>query len=357
MLRAMHDKTKFSTAEAGAKGGKARAKSLSATKRREIAKKAAAARWPILKATHGDADHPLTLGGVTIPCYVLEDGTRVLSQRGMMAGLGITPGTTRSGADRLTSFTAGKGISAFVNSDLRPLIENPIKFTTGGVAAFGYPATLLADLCDAVLAARKAGALQKQQEHIASQAEILVRGFARVGIIALVDEATGFQEARERDALAKILEAFVAKELQKWVRTFPAEYYKELFRLRGWLFPKLPQDQQKRPVMVGKITNDIIYARLAPGVREELHRATPRDAKGRLKHKLFQRLTNDIGHPKLREHLARVITVMQLSPDWATFMGHMNNLMPVWKDLPLFQFLEDKDDVVTPALPRATTIN
>jgi hypothetical protein len=355
MLTAMQPKT---AAEMGAKGGRARREKLSATRRKEIAKKAAAARWPILKATHGDADHPLKLGGVTIPCYVLEDGTRVLSQRGMMAGLGITPGTTRSGADRLTSFTAGKGISAFVNSDLRPLIENPIKFTTGGVVAFGYPATLLADLCDAVLAARKAGALQKQQEHIASQAEILVRGFARVGIIALVDEATGFQEARERDALAKILEAFVAKELQKWVRTFPAEYYKELFRLRGWTFPKLPQDQQKRPVMVGKITNDIIYARLAPGVREELHSATPRDAKGRLKHKLFQRLTNDVGHPKLREHLARVITVMQLSPDWPTFMGHMNRLMPVWKDLPLFQFLEDKDDVVTtPALPRATTLN
>jgi hypothetical protein len=359
MLGAMQDDTKLTAAEAGAIGGNARAKRLSATTRREIAKKAAKARWegPILKATHGDANHPLSLGGVTIPCYVLEDGTRVLSQRGMMAGLGMTPGTTRSGADRLTSFAGGKGISPFVNAELMALIKNPIKFAAGGSIAFGYPATLLADLCDAVLAARKAGALQKQQEHIATQAEILVRGFARVGIIALVDEATGFQEARERDALAKILEGFVAKELRKWVSTFPAEYYKELFRLRGWTFPKLPKEQQRRPVMVGKITNDIVYARLAPGVREELHRVTPRDAKGRLKHKLFQRLTDDIGHPKLREHLAKVITVMQLSPDWDTFIGHMNRLMPVWKDLPLFQFLEDKDTEVRPALPRATSVS
>jgi hypothetical protein len=54
---------------------------------------------------------------------------------------------------------------------------------------------------------------RKQQEHIAKQAEILVRGFAGVGIIALVDEATGYQQDRARDALSRILEAFIAKEL------------------------------------------------------------------------------------------------------------------------------------------------
>jgi len=87
-----------------------------------------------------------------------------------------------------------------------------------------------------------AGKLHHQQEHIAEQREILVRGFARVGIIALVDEATGYQEDRARDALAKILEAFIAKELRKWISTFPIDYYKELFRLRGWRFPDLPAD-------------------------------------------------------------------------------------------------------------------
>ena len=64
--------------------------------------------------------------------------------------------------------------------------------------------------------------LQKQQEHVAKQAEILVRGFARIGIIALVDEATGYQRDREKDALAKILQAWVAKEIQAWVQTFPS---------------------------------------------------------------------------------------------------------------------------------------
>lgn len=96
---------------------------------------------------------------------------------------------------------------------------NPIRFRapTGGVVATGYDATILPNICDAVLAARDAGALRTDQLHIAKQCEILVRGLARVGIIALVDEATGYQRDRTKDALAKILEAFIDKELQPWV--------------------------------------------------------------------------------------------------------------------------------------------
>jgi hypothetical protein len=125
----------------------------------------------------------------------------------------------------------------------------------GGAPAFGYPATILADICDAVLAARKAGALQQQQLHIAEQCEILVRGFARVGIIALVDEATGYQRDRARDALAKILEAFIAKELQPYLPTFPADYYEQMFRLRGLEYP---HGSVKRPQYFGILTNDVV---------------------------------------------------------------------------------------------------
>src|SRR5262249_45763036 len=143
--------------------------------------------------------------------------------------------------------------------------------TPQGTRALGYEATVLADICDAVLEARKAHALTTKQEHIAVQCEILVRGFARVGIIALVDEATGYQADRARDSLAKILEAFVTKELRKWVKTFPAEFYQELFRLRG-----LPYNGSvKKPQYIGHLTNDLVYSRLAPGVLDELRKLTP----------------------------------------------------------------------------------
>lgn len=327
------------------KGGFARAKALTPEERSVSARIAVEARWrkagkltEVPQATHGSPDRPLRIGNLEIPCYVLADGRRVLVQRGMLSSLDMKQGTAgRGGGDRLTRFVATKAIAPFISNELSDVINNPILFrpTTGGIA-YGYEATVLADLCDVVLASRKAGKLHYQQVHIAEQCEILVRGFARVGIIALVDEATGYQADRARDALAKILEAFVAKELQKWVKTFPADFYQELFRLR-----RIPYDGSvKRPQYIGHLTNDLIYDRLAPGVRQELNRLVPRDEKGRLKNKLFQRLTEDVGHPKLREHLASVITLMRANDDWQPFKKMIDRALPRYGDTPYLPFKE-----------------
>lgn len=324
-------RTKFPKGKA--RGGVARAESMSPEERKEQAEKAARARWgtPVLKATHGSPDHPLRIGKIEIPCYVLEDGTRVLSQRGVIGGLGMKSGSAAGGADRLTSFLSGKSIFPHVSDELMMLINSPIKFKSplGGTPAFGYPATILADICDAVLEARKAGSILKQQEHIAEQCEILVRGFARVGIIALVDEATGYQKDRARDELAKILEAFVAKELQPWVKTFPPEFYEHMFRLRGLPFSG---NGVKRPQYFGHLTNDIIYRRLAPGVWREIKEQAEKNEKGRLKHKLFQKLTPEIGHPKLRDLITSVMTVMKLSDQWGDFKNKLDRVQPAYNE-------------------------
>lgn len=314
-------------------GGNARAASLSPEQRTEIARKAANAKKEIAllpKATHGSPDHPLKIGEIEITCYVLNDGTRVLSQRGMIAGLGMKRGSNPiSGGDRLGILLAAKTIAPFVSAELQAAIENPIRFTHpgGGGAAFGYPATILADICDVLLEARKAGKIHQRQEHIVQQAEILVRGFARVGIIALVDEATGYQKDRAKDALAAILEAFVAKELQPYVRTFPPEYYEQLFRLRNLPYP--PVNAKYRPQYFGVLTNDIVYKRLAPGLLDELKK---QNIKSEKKGKLFQRLTPDAGHPKLREHLASTVTIMKLSSDYPDFISKMNKIHPRYGD-------------------------
>lgn len=274
-------------------------------------------------------------GEIEIPCYVLEDGTRVLSQRGMTAGLGMSQGTAGGDGDRLVSFLRGNRLSPFVSRDLAALIQAPIPFRHpgGGKPALGYPATILADLCDAILSARKAGALQKQQEHIADRCEILLRGFARVGIIALVDEATGYQRDRAKDALARILEAFVAKELRAWVQTFPPEFYEQMFRLRGLDFPETSQVQ--RPRYFGLLTNDIVYKRLAPGVLSELKRVTPRNEDGRPTAKFFQSLTSNIGYPKLKEHLGAVIAYMRISRSWDEFMNLLDQHYPRYGETPM----------------------
>ncbi len=140
-----------------------------------------------------------------------------------------------------------------------------------------------------------------------------------------MDEATGYQDARTKAALAEILEKFIAKELRRWVRTFPADFYKEMYRLRGW---KYSADKRARPALVGLLTNNVVYDRLAPGVKDELHRLTPRDKKGRLKTHLHRRLTEEVGHPKLREHLAAVVALMKASEDWDRFVVSLDRALP-----------------------------
>ena len=153
-----------------------------------------------LKVIAGAPDRPLVIGEIEIPCYVLEGETRVLSQRGLQSsiGLGTGGGTRQIGAPRLAEFLgffARKGIDIH---NLAARLEMPIKFQPpgGGRTAYGYPATLLVDLCNMVLEARKQGALLTRQQRIAERCELLIRGFATVGIIALVDEATGYQAIR-----------------------------------------------------------------------------------------------------------------------------------------------------------------
>lgn len=307
------------------KGGEARAKSLTAHERKAIAQKAALARWnsdiPIAK--YGSSDHPLKIGAMEIPCYVLEDGRRVLVQAGMMTALNMKQGTAGRGqGDRLAKFTATKSISPYVSKELRDVIIKPISFRTGRSLAYGYEATVLADLCDAVLDARELGKINYQQKHIAKQCEILVRGFARVGIVALVDEATGYQEVRDRKALQTILDKYITNEWAKWTKTFPDEFYKELFRLKGL---KYPVPGGKKPQYVGHWTNNIIYSRLAPGVKDALKKKNPREPKtGNRKAKDHQFLTRDYGHPELRELLSNVIFMMRACSNFEEFEVMLN---------------------------------
>jgi hypothetical protein len=142
-----------------------------------------------------------------------------------------------------------------------------------------------------------------------------------VGIIALIDEATGFQKDRTRDALARILDAFITKELQPWLRTFPSEFYQEMFRLRGLTYDP---NNVKRPQYFGVLTNNVVYKRIAPGVLDELKAAIPKNAWGRPTAKFFQLLTKSVGYPKLREHLGAVVALMKTSDSWDDFMTKLN---------------------------------
>ena len=305
-------------------GGQARAKALSANERSEIARNAAEHKWSLPKAKWGSPDKTLKIGDRELECYVLEDGTRVLSGRGMQEVLGLG----QSHGALLKEFVTHNNIKPFIDNELAMELDSPLRFIRpgrGGIPAVAFEATILPKVCDAVLEARKRNPkLTKRQADIADQCETITRVLSKVGIIALVDEVTGYQYDRTRTALAEILEKFIAKELQGWTRTFPTEFYEQIFRLKNWKFdPK----SVKRPQVIGHYTTDIVYRRLAPGVVDELKRLSPK-VDGRRKNKLFQWLTGDIGHPKLRSHLDGVLALMKASDNWLQFRQFLKKAFP-----------------------------
>lgn len=280
-----------------------------------------------IKASYGSPSTPLRIGEIEIPCYVLEDGRRVIVMTGMISALGMSPGSASSGeTDRLAQFAATRAIQPRISADSWDRLRDPVRFTaTNGRPAKGYEATLLADICDAVLDARQAGELHYQQEHIAARCEVLVRAFARVGIIALVDEATGYQEARQRFALQKLLDKYLRLEYARWAKRFPDDFYRHIFRLRGWDFD---ETTSKRPGAVAQYTKDIVYKRLAPGILTELEERNPKGSTGRRKAKHHQWLTEEVGHPALESHLTGVTALMRAASNWTQFQRMLDRAYP-----------------------------
>ncbi len=307
--------------------GKARVQKMTPEARKAVAAAGAKARWAkaqpdraaLPKAEFGDDSRPLKIGDIEIPCYVLEDERRVLTFSGMQDALRMAKGGSEvAGMNRFELFASRKRIKPFVSNELMERIGQPIVFISpSGGRSYGYEAEVLVEICEAVLAARASEVgIQGQQQAIAHQCELIMRGLARVGIVALVDEVTGFQEVRKRDALHKILEAYISPELMKWTKRFPDAFYEEMFRLHGW-----PYDPESvaRPGVVGKFTNTYVYEQLPDGVIEELRRLNPKGETGARRARLHQFLSDEVGNPHLEKQITAVTTIMRVADDWPSF--------------------------------------
>ena len=182
------------------------------------------------------------------------------------------------------------------------------------------------DFCEVLLAARRDGVLSPSQMSYADQCEVLQGAFARVGLDALIDEWTGYQEIRDRYALQEILDKYLLKEHAKWSKRFPDEFYRLIFEMRGWRWKGMSVN---RPSVVGKYTNEIIWSRLAPNILKELERLNPKDETGRRKVKHHTFLTENVGHPRLQEHLHATMALMRASgKNWGNFMRSLQRAFP-----------------------------
>lgn len=249
---------------------------------------------------------------------------------GMASGAGNTLAIGRSikpkgsSPDGLPPFLAADNLNPFISQELYQA-TGPIIFRTprtgdtrgkSGTRALGYDAMLLPMVCEVYLNARDAGKTTRQQEHIVKACDLLMRGFARVGIIALVDEATGYQEYRAKEELRLILEEFMAKEIRPYAKKFPEEFFRQIYRLHGW--PYKPGNAQRTP-FIGHLINKYIYEQLPPPVLPELKRRNPMTEKGYRRWKHTQLLTPETGIPALDQQISNVVILMRISDDREDF--------------------------------------
>ncbi len=298
----------------------------------------------VLKAMYGSPDKPLKLGEREIACYVLEDGTRVISGRGLQNALGANP---KGSGDVLSKALQTKGLSKVIEEKgAGSKIFQKIPFKTiyssdAAPIAYGYEATVLTDIANIFIEANTRNLLTIKQKTYADYARIILNATSKVGIIGLIDEATGYQEVRARDALQGLLKLYVKTELSEWMKRFPDEYYKHIFRLRGWPYTEV--SIKKRPSVIGHWTKDIVYSRIAPGLLEELEKKNPKGQSGRRKNRHHQFLTEDIGHPELAKHLHMVIVLMRASDNWDEFYTLLDKSLP--KKIDAKQFLLGFEDI------------
>jgi hypothetical protein len=264
----------------------------------------------------------INIGDIRIKCYNLDTGERVLSREGLLRALGRRGNpkykeSTNTELFQTPVFLSADNLKPFISKELLTSSQ-PIMFRGAGSGiAYGYKADILPSICYVYTDAEKANKLKdERQKLVADRCNILIRGFATIGIIALVDAATGYEEIRDKLALQKILDKYLLKEYAKWAKRFPDEFYEEMFRLRGWQWKGMSIN---RPSVVGRYTNDLIYERLAPGVLKELKTLNPKDEKGNRKVKHQQYFTPETGVPALDRHLHSVIALMRASSNWGQF--------------------------------------
>lgn len=270
-----------------------------------------------IKATHSGKWVIDEQGDISVQCYVMDNGERVLSLRGSSKAMGLTG----AGSTALVRNLNARWIAPYLSEGLKDWLykasrnELPTYYAVNNRNFTPLEASLFIDVCKAYVDALHDGTLTESQAAVAQRMFAIMTGFAKIGLVAIIDEVTGYQEERDRSELQKILMKYISEELMPWTKRFPDEFYKQMFRLKGWDY----KGRAKSPY-AGKLTNEYIYKYLPEGVLDELKSKNPREGSTKTrKHRHHQFLTVDTGAKHLDNQLQQTIALMKASEDWDEF--------------------------------------
>ena len=304
-------------------GARARAEALSAETRKDIARRAAAARWggKALVATHkGNFQQEF---GLDVECYVLNDDrkTAVISQTGMGVALGLS-----SRGNAFPRFLSSRAMVSHLGADVREKIAKPLEFqwSLRGARPLvldvkGYDVTLLIDVCKAALAADSAGELAGNQKAIAAQARVIVNASAKSGIQNLVYALTGYDPTKEEVVAA--FKLFVREEAREYEKEFPDQLYKEWYRLY-----QLPEPEKNKPWKFKHLTLNQVYWPLARSSGRILELTQAQRSKNSARHKKLHQFLSDVGVKALRTHLGQLLGIAQVSRSRSEYERHVDDV-------------------------------
>ena len=276
----------------------------------------------------------LSLGNVKMDVAVLENGQRIIKQAAVFKALD-RPARGNSRVIGIPTFMDAKNLQSYVNEDIKVVIKKVEYLDIKGTSQQGFDCLILPTVCDLYLKAREDGVLLPSQSDTARKAEILIRSLAKVGIIAMVDEATGYdkEKSRAKNELQKFFATFLVDEAAKWVKTFDDLFFEDLYKMRKWNWDKTA----KRPGVVGTWIKEIVYDRLAP-VLPELEKRNPKNENGNRSYKHHQFLSKEVGLPRLKQHLEAVHAIAVISNyDWGCFIVNLDKAYPrKYQELYLF---------------------
>lgn len=261
------------------------------------------------------------IGEVKLYSFVTRSEKRLITATDVFKAVG----RTRRGEVRVKgypTFIGARNLIPYIDDEMRARME-PIRYRAkNGRVSEAYDATIIPLVADLYIKAHDDGVLSALQETVYQRSMIIIRSLAKVGITALIDEATGYQEDREARALQRLLQAYIAEDLLKWQPHFPREFYEQIYRLYG-ISEKFDPLNPKRPQWIGTFTNKYVYGVFPDEVMKEIRRKNPPMETAHstvyrgFKH--FQFLTESVGLPQLDKHLAALIGVMKLSSDMKSF--------------------------------------
>lgn len=281
----------------------------------------------LIKATH---EGKLILGETELNVAVLEDGTRVISRNAIFKAFGRTKRGRAKSEQRvpnMPSFIDANNLQPFVGEDLTGGLKQIDFLALNGKEDSAYNALILPMLCKVYLDARQSKVLKAQQMPLARASEILLISLSKVGIIAMVDEVTGYQEVRDKTALQEFLTKFIKEERGIYIKTYPDEFFEAIFKMRhlNWSLA----NKGKKPQYIGHYINNFVYSRIAPNVLTELRRVNPKDEAGKRKGKHTQHIDIDYGHPKLKEHLSILTAFARATGfNWTNWERMVNRALP-----------------------------